>query len=473
MSSVYDVASARAMPWMRRLHVTPILELVVVAAAVAIGAASYGVIASTDASQRLLTPGLVALLLVANLLPWVMVLMLIGRRVARRRAARSPIGGRGQLHVRLVALFSVLAAVPMILVTIFASLLLQYGVEFWSSNRARGMLENATSMVRENYDNELRRVTSETRTMSGDLSGYLAQWPIDSRHFQAGFAFQTLRRNLSEAMIVSRDDPRDPLAVLNPYERPLVNSVSPQMMARIDAGAPFIVVRSRDRIGALVPLHYGSHTYLYAARVFDEALASQLRRGGAIMADYKTLQSRSRTLQLRFNALLLLVSLLIVGLAVLAALTVADRLVRPVAGLVDAARRVAEGDLSARVEAPRREDEIGTLAQAFNQMTGRIEEQTGALESRRALIEAVMSGVSAGVILIGSDRTILIANRSATALLGSGAQSLVGRPLGAVAPASTNCSTARRATRSPRCRLTAARRGRLRSRSPARRPGRS
>ncbi|MGO4862821.1 hypothetical protein ACTP2L_04410, partial [Campylobacter jejuni] len=71
----------------------------------------------------------------------------------------------------------------------------------------------------------------------------------------------------------------------------------------------------------------------------------------------------------------------------------------------------------------------------------RLQEQTGELvaanaqiDSRRALIEAVMSGVSAGVMSVGSDRVIRLANSSATALLRTGSTSLVGRPLAEVAP---------------------------------------
>ena len=60
------------------------------------------------------------------------------------RAARGGLGS-GQLHTRLVALFSVIAAVPTVLVAIFASLLFQSGLEFWFSDRARGMLENTVA----------------------------------------------------------------------------------------------------------------------------------------------------------------------------------------------------------------------------------------------------------------------------------------------------------------------------------------
>ena len=79
-------------------------------------------------------------------------------------------------------------------------------------------------------------------------------------------------------------------------------------------------------------------------------LLEQLERGArAPPATISALLTRSRTLQFRFNAVLLLVSLLIVALSIWIALKLADRLVRPVGQLVDAARRVTAGDLSARV----------------------------------------------------------------------------------------------------------------------------
>ena len=91
---------------------------------------------------------------------------------ARARAGRS---GSGRLHTRLVALFSVIAAVPTVLVAIFASFLLQSGLEFWFSDRARSMLENTVELARSSYDNEVNRVASETVAMSGDLAGYAAR----------------------------------------------------------------------------------------------------------------------------------------------------------------------------------------------------------------------------------------------------------------------------------------------------------
>ncbi len=426
------------------LALTPLIELAVLAIAVAVAIASYIVIDRGASSPTLLTPPLVALLLVANLLPAMALMVLLGRRIAMRRAARSPVGGGGRLHVRLVALFSAISAVPTLFVVIFASLLFQYGVGFWFSDRARGVLENASLLARENFQAELDRVNRETVTMSGDLRFYLQTWRSNSPEFQQGFALQVLKRELSEGLIVQIGADRVPhrLIMVNPYDRDDLDTlITPAMINRIQAGTRSVVVRGKDRVGVVTALDPGSQTYVYAARVFDPKFDMQLRRGEAIIGDYRSLLDRSRTLQLQFNAALLLVSLLIVGLAVWFALEVADRLVRPVGELVDAARRVADGDLAVRVRQPRSRDEIGTLAAAFNAMTGRLQEQTGALvaandqlDSRRALIEAVMSGVTAGVIAIDGDRCIRLINSSAASLLGTDGNSPAGQKLSEIAP---------------------------------------
>jgi two-component system nitrogen regulation sensor histidine kinase NtrY len=426
-----------------RFGVTPLVEIGVLATAIAMALISYFVIAgnTSAASQRLLTPLLVALLLGANLIPQIALIVLIGRRMAKARAGA---GGDGRLHVRLVAIFSVLASVPMLLVTIFASLLFQYGIEFWFSERAHSMLENASLLAKENLQNELDRVQRETVTMSGDLRYYLENWGRDSAEFRQGFGVQVYQRSLSEALIVQvkPDGSLSRLALVNPDDREELNRViTPAMIARLKAGAPSVIVRSADRIGVVTPLDMRDATYVYASRVFDPQLDQQLKRGEKILADYRSLLERSRALQLRFNIALLVLSLIIVGIAVWVALEVADKLVRPVGDLVNAARRVADGDLSARVTPPKTNDEIGTLAVAFNAMTGRLQAQTGALvaandqlDSRRALIEAVMSGVTAGVISINEDRTIRLINSSAWGLLGVGAQSPVGQSLLEISP---------------------------------------
>jgi two-component system nitrogen regulation sensor histidine kinase NtrY len=436
--------TAETLPKRRRFGVTPAIEGGVLLAALVMGVVSYFIISGEDSPERLLTPPLVAVLLIANLLPGVALLVLIGRRVAKRRAARSGLGSEGRLHVRLVAIFSVLASVPTLFVAVTASLLFQYGVEFWFSDRARGMIENAQALAQESYKQLLSYVDSNTVAMAVDLSNELKASPPDSIEFQRVFAAQVYLRSLSEAIIftVSRDGQIQTIALVNPYERDLEKEVDRKALARLDQGAPSVVDAQGDRTRSLTRIPETNGLYLYGGRASDLGqMSAATERASQVVGDYRALISRSRSLQLQFNIGLLALSLLIVGVAVWVALQVADRLVRPVNELVGAARQVAGGDLSARVPESRQRDELGMLASAFNSMTARLQAQrnqliaaNAQLDSRRALIEAVMSGVSAGVISVGADRKVRLINESAATLLRQGDRDLVGRGLGEVAP---------------------------------------
>ena len=390
----------------------------------------------------LLSPPLIALLLILNLLPAIALMVLYARKVAVRRAEQGGLGS-GRLHVRLVALFSVIAVVPTVLVAIFASLLFQSGLEFWFSNRARGMLENTAAIAQSVYAREAEQVANETQTMSTDVAGYLRQIPIDDPRFAEAFAkIQVYNRGLSEAIIFTVG-PRGEIltqALVNPYDRPLDRIITRDKVNALQTQR-VVAINSPDRVGALTRLDYGSNAYIYGARVFDPRFREQLDRANDVLRDYQALLAKSRLNQLRFNAALLLGALIIVGLAILTALSLADRLVRPVGELVTAAGRIESGDFSARVPVAKTEDEVQTLATAFNRMTGRLEEQTNALRSaniqldtRRAFMEAVLSSVTAGVIAVDGAHRIRLLNRTADNLLQKGEEEIEGRELASLSP---------------------------------------
>lgn len=404
-------------------------------------AISLSVLKGSGQPGSLLSPPFIALLLVANLIPAIGLMVLFSRRVARQRAQREGLGS-GRLHARLVTLFSVLAAVPTVLVAIFASLLFQSGMEFWFSDRARNMLENTVAIPQAAYQAEEERVASETSVMSGDVAGYLRLATIDDPRLQEAFARQVLNRYLSEAIILNVTDKGavQSLVLVNPYERDLQSVVTPEKIRSLQ-NKRVVNINSSDRIGALTKLDFGPNTYLYAARVFDPEFQKQINRGNQVLKDYQSLLARSRNNQLRFNGALLAVALVIVGLAIVAALKMADRLVRPVGQLVTAAGRIEQGDFSTRVSVNKTEDEIQTLASAFNRMSGRLEEQTGALmaanaqlETRGAFNQAVLSSVTAGVIALDAQNNIRLINRSAESLLQHEQEALEGAKLADVSP---------------------------------------
>ena len=409
-------------------------------ALIAILAFSYMVLSREAVPGSTLSAPSIAVLLVANLIPSIALMVLLSRKIARDRAMSRGIG-TGQLHTRLVALFSVIAAVPTVIVAIFASLLLQSGLEFWFSDRARGMLENTVQLAQATYTGEVNRVGAEAVAMSGDLAGLLKEFPIASPEFEQGLGLQTYRRSLNEAAVITFDKSGNINVArgINYYDGLIDPSQLAQALAQLNGDTQAAEVLTPGRIAVLTPLAYGDRTYLFVARQVDDNFRQQIGRATGVLADYRTLIQRSRANQLSFNAALLLGALIIVALAIFTALKLADRLLRPVEELVDAAGRVEEGDLTTRVEINRPADEIAMLGTAFNRMTGRLQQQTGALiaaneqlDTRRAFIEAVLSSVTAGVIAVDRAGSIQLTNRSAETLLSHGEESIEGKDLGEV-----------------------------------------
>ncbi|OYY70806.1 MAG: hypothetical protein B7Y44_02850 [Sphingomonadales bacterium 28-55-16] len=391
-----------------------------------------------------LGPAASATMLVGNLLPATLLLVLFGRRVALKRAENSNIGSKQLLHVRLVAIFSAITAVPTVLLVIFASLLFQSGVQFWFSGSARGMLQNAGELAKGYYDEKVRDVGAETVTMAGDIRYILSQVKIDSSEFlEIAYPQQVLNRKLSESAIVTigPDGQQNTEAVL--AEKPRGNWISAEALRKLKSGENFVVTVSPNNIDAVVVLYDRPRTYLYVRRAETVPSFALGARAQSVLEDYDKMVARSRALQIQFNLALYFVSLMIIGITLWIALRVADRLVRPVNNLVDAAQQIADGDLSARVSIDMfRDDEVGFLSQSFNRMTERLELQTGALLAtnhqlgeRRLFIEAVLESVSAGVVSVDGDGVVQLANSTAEKLLKNASATIVGQPFAVVAPA--------------------------------------
>lgn len=441
---------------LRRANVFLLLEGATATVLALMVAVSWLTVTGSSEEGQVLPSRLTSTLLIGTLVPAMALLILGGRRLAIRRATRSVVGSSGRLHVRLVWLFSLIAAIPTLLVVVFASVLFQSGVEFWFSDNSRGMLENANKLARGYYEDKLRDVGNETVTMAGDIRDYLDQAAITSTEFAEGYSFQVLSRQLNESAILERapDGSLRTAAIVDPEKSDRRQRVTPEDLKRLDAGESVVVTASAERIEAVTPVDKRRGIYLYAARTSNALALEQWERAQTVLKSYDMLISRSRALQLRFNLALFGVSLMLVGVAVWAALRFADRQVAPLAELVSAARTVGSGNFAMRVAQSSGSDEIGLLARAFNRMTRQLEGQTQALvsanaqlEVRRAFIEAVLESITAGIVSIGRDGAIQLINSSALRLmLDAKAPSPVGRPLAEVSPVFAQLVASRQAS---------------------------
>ncbi|MEM6476238.1 MAG: ATP-binding protein [Pseudomonadota bacterium] len=429
----------------RRANLFRWLEVICAISVVLAVAATYYAYMRNPDSTDLLPTLQVSLLLMATLVPAMALLVLIGRRLALRRSA----GSTARLHVRLVFFFSLVAAIPTLLVAGFAAFLFQSGVDFWFSDNSRGLMENANELARNYYDSNQRDVEQETIAMAGDMRYYLGQMSLTDGDFVDIYQYQVERRELTESAVLQRveDNTLRRAVMFNLTEGNEPLNFSATALPRLDEGQLVVVEGSPERISALAPIDVESGIYLYNARTTEELMFNSWTNAQAVATAYDSLTRDARTLQLRFNVALVLVSLLLVSMAIWFALRFADRQVEPLTDLVGAAREVGQGNFALRVDGRTGADEIGLLNRAFNRMTAQLEKQTDALvganrqlDDRRAFMEAVLESVTAGVISVDEDSCVTLMNGTAqtlladTALSNTNPEELVGHSLKELSP---------------------------------------
>lgn len=114
--------------------------------------------------------------------------------------------------------------------------------------------------------------------------------------------------------------------------------------------------------------------------------------------------------------------------SLLLAIWLSRRITQPLSELTQVAGQIAGGDFGRTVDAVR-QDEIGQLAQAFNDMSQRLEVQVAQLQQDREQLRAILGAMVEGVVALDSEQRILFANDCAADLLEFHPQTAVGRRL--------------------------------------------
>src|ERR1700722_13175098 len=362
---------------------------------------------------------------------------LIGWRLARLWATRRSGRAGAKLHVRLVTWFSIIAVVPAILVAIFATVTLNVGMAAWFSSNVRTALDGSVNISRQYVKEQFDRVLIDAVEIS---DGIQLDRSIRDNHgnIQLGLMFAKLEsmtrdRGLAGSFLVDSHGTLLGSSSKLKYTSAIMPSAADISDAR--HGSPVAGAdTSTGFVRALVHLDAMKDAYLLIVRVVDPAAFNYYRRNRGAVSEYHQLAQNRQKLQVVFTLLYGMVSLVVLLAAIWSGLWAANRLVRPISGLIDAAERVSEGDLTAQVAVGRDDDEIGTLGHAFNRMTQQLFAQRGDLVSANRLIdeprrftETVLSGVSAGVIGLDHDGTITIVNRAAARLLNATPEEMEGR----------------------------------------------
>ena len=120
-------------------------------------------------------------------------------------------------------------------------------------------------------------------------------------------------------------------------------------------------------------------------------------------------------------------AVLAIGVALVIGLFVSRRVTRPLRGMEDAARRMAEGDLTQAVPVAGA-DEIAALGTALNRTAVALREKIERLGDEQAKVRTILDGMTEGVVALDDRGRLLLLNPAARAMFAVGNGIAEGRP---------------------------------------------
>ncbi|MDQ0393036.1 two-component system nitrogen regulation sensor histidine kinase NtrY [Labrys monachus] len=359
----------------------------------------------------------------------------VGSLIAARRRGQAG----AALHMRVIGLFSIVSAMPVILLATVAIISLDRGLDNLFSTRVHDIVTNSVKVAQTYVDEQGILMRGEALAMAADLNRIEPIYVTDPGKFQQYLKAMATYRGLPGVMLLTHDGritDRSDILVAPNFPLP-----PPPAIASADRqDAVFIEPGSRDVMGIVVKLTAYDNRYLFYIRPFDKQVSGYLRTTEESAARFQDLEATRFPTQVNFALLYAIIALNMLLAAIWIGLSFANRLVDPIRRLIAAADQVGSGNLYVRVPVAPGSGDLGKLGDTFNNMTDTLRTQRNELlgandllDSRRRFIEAVLSGVSTGVIGIDEEGRITVVNPLAARWIGS-RQSPLGRPLAELMP---------------------------------------
>ncbi|MGI9354868.1 MAG: ATP-binding protein [Rhizobiaceae bacterium] len=411
----------------------------VVLLALAFGAASFLILLGLTPLEP--TGPVILTVLTINAVFVGIMLLLVIREVRVLLRARRRGRAAARMHIRIVGLFGVVAAFPAIVVAIVAGITLDLGLDRIFDTRTRTIVDNSISVAQSYVGEATSSLNTHAVNMGLFMNRNLDRLRLDPRGFQAMMTAQAKARGLAGVAIVRQDG----TTVLE-SEVPTQQNVPAPEIGMLDLAADgrpaCIQPRTQNLVMCAFKLSgFADARYLYAVSAVDSDVLNSIQLMREITQEYETLESGRLPLQIAFALLYVGICLTILLSAIWMGIAVADRLVEPIRRLISAADEIATGNLAVTVPASKSEGELRSLTDTFNSMTSELRSQRDEIldnqeqiDSRRRFTEAVLSGVTAGVIGVSGEGRVAIANTSALRVLADENADIIDADLSEISP---------------------------------------
>jgi two-component system, NtrC family, nitrogen regulation sensor histidine kinase NtrY len=415
-----------------------LVGLVVVLASVLVSVGSFLIM--TGATNISPSPEVWTFIWIANGLLVLLVVALVVTEAYLLINARVREQAGAGLQIRMVAMFAIAAAVPAAIVAVIATISLNQGLDQWFSERTKTMVESSRLVARSYMLEHAQVLRDDIIWVATELEQARPTFETDRDRYQRILTALAITRSLPFTSLINADGDTLMRAQIN------VPGAPPQLPAGLTKGVvegqpTEIAPGSTNLIGSVVKLRGYDNTYLFVARPVDPEVLEFMRLTDDNITEYRQYASNRLVFQITFTIMYLALALVLLLAALWIGIALANRFVDPIRNLMIASNRVSQGDLDVQVPATGRRGDLFDLSARFNRMTQQLKTQREALvhasetnEKRRQFTEAVVEGVSAGIVGLDAFGAITLVNARACEMLGRDEIALMGENIGDVIP---------------------------------------
>ena len=393
------------------------------------------------------TPSVVLGLFIANIVTILtLAILVVVEGWSLLAAVKAGVAG-ARLHMRIVGLFSIIAAVPVILMALVGSITLDRSLNPAFMQDVRGFVQNTIEAATLYREAQCRSLLQETRLTAQDLDSAKAFLTVDRAILRDYFASRAKFLGFSAAALLKPDGTMIERANVDSKLGALGTAIvkpSPQDFTDARKNEPLCLLLDGERtFVALRPVTLFPDTYLYAARPVDSFTVEFPKQAKQLVVRYDAFDRHRSAISIAFATMYVSIALIMLLSATWLGLSFANRLVDPIRRLISATDQVASGNLFTQVQIDRSEGDLAHLGETFNKMTSELRLQQNRLvaastliDERRIFTEAVLSGVPVAVIGVDPAGKITTLNPSAEHLIvpGGDAQTLIGQTVEGVVP---------------------------------------
>ncbi len=277
-----------------------------------------------------------------------------------------------KLHSQTLTLFAFASIVPGLLVAIFASLFFNLGVQAWFGEPVKNALKESSAVINAYVAEHERNLGLEAEQVAQVLKPKLDLLKNDRDAFDAELTALEDKLSFSECLVLTKND-----RILGKSQLTFaleLGLITKQDFKRAKARG-WTTRADKDRLRALVLLDSDEDIYLFMGRVVDKKILRHVQQNAEAVSLYNEMEQERSGFEINFVILFVVITLLLLCAAMWVGLGIANRMIRPIGNLIDAAQTVSSGDLNVQVKGEHFNNELDVLVNSFNTMVSQLKRQ--------------------------------------------------------------------------------------------------